>query len=96
MIPIKLNWGGKTVETEALVDSGAEGVFINKDMITRYGLKQFPLARPITARNADNSINRAGNISTYALQRIVIGDKSRMERLLVTDIGKTPVILGLP
>ena len=96
MIPIKLNWGGKTVETEALVDSGAEGVFINKDMITRYGLKQFPLARPITARNADNSINRAGSISTYALQRIVIGDKSRMERLLVTDIGKTPVILGLP
>ena len=49
VIPIKLNWGGKTVETEALVDSGAEGVFINKDMITRYGLKQFPLARPITA-----------------------------------------------
>ena len=42
VISIKLNWGGKTIETEALVDSGAEGVFINKDMITCYRLKQFP------------------------------------------------------
>ena len=68
VIPIKLNWGGKTVETEALVDSGAEGVFINKDIITHYRLKQFPLARPITVQNANNFINWAGSISTYALQ----------------------------
>ena len=34
VIPIKLNWGGKTIKTEALADSGAEGVFINEDMIT--------------------------------------------------------------
>ena len=65
-------------------------------MVTRYGLKEFPLARPITTQNVDNTINRAGSISKYALQRIVIGDKSRMERLLITDIGKTSVILGLP
>ena len=57
VIPIKLNWGGKTIETEALVDSGAEGVFINKEMVTQYGLKEFPLAQPIMAQNTDNIIN---------------------------------------
>ena len=41
--------GTETVETNALLDSGAGGVFINEEYAKQLGLRMMPLPKPIIA-----------------------------------------------
>lgn len=96
IIPIKLNVGNKSVETKALIDSGAEGMFINSKLIDEKGFKTLPLSCPITAKNVDNTINKQSLITRFTRQIFSIGEKRYLDQFLVTNTGNTPVILGLP
>ena len=54
-IPISQCSNLKTTETKALIDSGAEGKFINWRNVIR-------LKKPITVRNVDGTHNEMGKI----------------------------------
>ena len=48
----------ETVETLALIDSGAGGKFIDQKYVEATGLKTHLLEKPITARNVDGTENK--------------------------------------
>ena len=55
----------KSIETLALIDSGAGGKFINLKYAEQLGLLIQPLRKPITARNIDRTLNKSGMITSY-------------------------------
>ena len=63
------------IETLALIDSGAGGIFIHTDYIKQLGLKQISLDKSITAQNIDGTPNKRGLMTHYVLININIGEK---------------------
>ena len=88
--------GKQTVETSALVDSGATGNFIDLGLLS---LANFPLKRlpqPIGAFNVDGTPNRRGTILWKARTRIVLPHGSDDLDLMVVSLGRKQIILGMP
>ncbi|EEB92722.1 hypothetical protein MPER_08729 [Moniliophthora perniciosa FA553] len=52
-LPISYNVGDKTVETKALIDSGAGGRFISFDLAKKLGRTWDKLEKPIKVFNVD-------------------------------------------
>ena len=93
-IPITINMKNESIETTALIDCGAEGTFIHKELVKQHQLPTYALNRPIIARNVDNTINKEGVITRYT--KLNLGLNTIDEQLLITNTGKSPIILGLP
>ena len=93
-IPIKLQVGKKIVEANALIDSGAGGIFINKDFVDKNNLFVKEISKPLTAFNVDGTINKQGTITHVVKATIIMGERQSESGLLVTGLGKQDVILG--
>ena len=52
-IPVQIHDTDKTVETFALIDSGAGGKFIDQNYVRRLGIKTQELEQPLIARNVE-------------------------------------------
>ena len=64
-ILIIINMKDESIKTIALIDCGAEGTFIYKELVKQHQLLTYALNRPIIARNVDNTINKKGVITRY-------------------------------
>lgn len=84
------------VGTQALLDSGAGGIFIDSKWAQDLGLRLQPLEPPIRVFNVDGTLNKTGTITHYtdAVMKIA-GEKSSI-RFLATGLGKQRIILGFP
>ena len=85
--PIKLLVGTQTVETTALVDSGATGNFIDLGLLS---LTNFPLKRlsqSVGAFNVDGTPNRRGTILWKACTCMVLPHGSDDLDLMVVSLG---------
>ena len=92
-IPITINTKDKSIETTALIDCGAEGTLIHKELVKQHQLPTYVLNRPIIAQNVDNIINKESVITRYT--KLNLGLNTIDKWLLITNIGKSPIILGL-
>ena len=92
-IPVttKTNHAGKI---RALIDSGAQGKFIDKVVALKLGLKETPLQQNIPVYNIDGTPNKLEQIRTKVKLPITIGGKDIKEKLYVTHLGKNEIILG--
>ena len=98
-IPISLATKGqkeRTVETMALLDTGAGGVFIDQNFVRTQKLETRKLPRPLEAYNVDGTKNKKGTITDYVDLKLKIGDKTTISRFMVAGLGKQKVILGFP
>ena len=86
----------RTVETKALLNTGAGGKFINQNFVLANGIRTQKLEKPITVYNVDGTKNKTGTITRYADVKLQVGDRTRTTQLLVTGLGKQKVILGFP
>ena len=86
----------KNVETNALLDSGAGGIFMDKNYIKQHHITMELLPKPIKVYNVDGTQNKTGSITWYTWQNMVIGGHTLKTRFLVSGLGKEDVILGLP
>ena len=77
----------ESVETLALIDSGAGGKFINRKYAEQLGLPIRTLKRPIMARNVDGTLNKTGTITSYVDLTIEIDRRIMDIQLLVTGLG---------
>ena len=79
-----------------LLDSGATGMFMDRQMAARHGFKLQKLERPIAVRNVDGTNNSGGAITHQVEYNVFY--KGHMERMQmdVCNLGKTEVILGMP
>ena len=97
-----LNIGVEKIDThegvmiKALLDSGATGMFMDRQTAAKHGFKLQKLERPLMVKNVDGTVNSGGAI-THQVECNVFY-KGHMERIRmdVCDLGKTEVILGMP
>ena len=74
-IPIQLKVQGENISTEALIDSGAEGQFIDIEFSKQHKFKLIPLKHPIPVRNIDNTPNSQGPIRHCLWKNTYLGSK---------------------
>jgi len=97
-----LNIGVEKIDThegvmiKVLLDSGATGVFMDKQTAAKHGFKLQKLEKAIAVRNVDGT-NNSGEAITHQVECNVYY-KGYMERMRmdVCNLGKTEVILEMP
>ncbi len=92
----ELQKDNKTVDFEALLDSGAGGLFIDETFAKRNDFTLHELPEPLNAYNVDGTLNKKGTITSYVEADLKIGERIKQTRLYVTGLGKQKVILGFP
>jgi hypothetical protein len=93
-IPIKVETVENIEEITALIDSGAEGLFIDKSIAHKW--RTNILKSPIKVRNVDGTYNENGAITERCLRPFRINDRIMTEWFYVTALGDQNLILGLP
>ena len=76
-IPVQICDTNKTVETLALIDSGAGGKFINQNYVRKLGIKTQELERPLIARTVDGTPNKKGKITSFVTLTLVINGRTK-------------------
>ena len=93
-IPTKVETVENTEEITALVDCGAEGLFIDKSITHKW--RKSILKTLIKVRNLDGTYNENRVITERCLIPFRIKDETMTEWFYVTMIGDQDLILGLP
>ncbi len=93
-VELKTTDTGSEFRTNALVDSGATGSFIDSDFVRRNGIATRKLSRPVPVLNVDGTPNEGGQIMEVV--DLILRYKRHGERILlaVTNLGKKNLILG--
>jgi len=95
-LPIVLHVKGRKVETIALVDSGAAGIFIDRSFAEENKLEMAPISKRITVYNVDGTENQDGSIDKKVTADLDSKGRRSKIRFLVTVLGSQRVILGYP
>ena len=80
---------------KALLDSGAMGMFIDRQTAARHGFKLQKLKRLIAVRNIDSTNNSGGAILHQVECNVFYKGHVKRMRMDTYDLGKTEVILGM-
>ena len=86
----------KTIETNALIDCGAGGNFINQNYAQNNNITWTPLEKPLPVFNVNGTPNKKGTIMHQVELDLKVRDNVQCETLLVSGLGKQKVILGFP
>ena len=78
----------------ALVDSGATGLFIDREYVKSNQIPTKKLSRPIPVYNVDGSANADGSISEVAELLLQYNGHSERALFSVTGLGRQNLILG--
>jgi hypothetical protein len=84
------------VETLALLDSGAGGIFIDRNFQESLGIPTHQLSTAIKVRNVDGTLNKTGFINCYVVLRLTINGRTGSVQAHVTGLGKENIILEYP
>jgi len=84
------------VTTNVLLDSGAMGLFMNKEFVEKNGFRMERLERPVKIVNVDSTHNKGGNIMHKVTCNIYYKGHRERARFDVCNLGRTEVILGMP
>jgi predicted aspartyl protease len=80
--------------TQALIDCGATGCFIDIEWVKLNNIPTRPLTKPIPVYNVDSTANDAGMITDIADIILCYENHSECTQLAVTCLGKQSLILG--
>lgn len=80
----------------ALVDSGAEGNFLDASVAARWGIPTIPLPSPISVRSLNGLLISSITHSTTPVSLTVSGNHCEVIELYLLDSPGAPVVLGHP
>jgi hypothetical protein len=95
-IVVKTIRGNETIVTKVLLDTGAEGLFMDKNYAEKHNIFPQKLLNPITPRNVNGTLNHAGQITHFTWIQAKIDKRTLLEKLWITNLGSSDVIFGLP
>ena len=97
LIPVHLRTTDtmQEVNSEAMVDCGATGDFIDEEFVQRTELPTRRLSSPIPVFNVDGTPNEAGSIDKVVDVLMTYNGHSERILLAVTKLGKQSMILGM-
>ena len=100
IIPLRVTGDGKNADqdfiSKTLIDCRAQESFIDKKLALKKGIALTKLKTPVTPINVDGTENRSGKIEYVTWLNLHFDNIKMVTRLLVTDLGKEQIILGLP
>jgi hypothetical protein len=80
--------------TQALIDCGTTGCFIDIEWVKLNNIPMHPLTKPIPVYNVDGTANDAGMITDITDVVLQYENHSERTQLAVTHLGKQSMILG--
>jgi hypothetical protein len=81
----------------ALLDTGASGIFADKEWAKKQNFNFIPIKHPISVRNADGTLNSGGYIKNRIEFILRVGTHQERISADITNLGgKQRLILGLP
>jgi len=83
----------KGITVKALLDSGATGMFMDREMAKRHGFKMTKLERPLKVKNVDRTENSRGNIMHQVEVNVFYKNHMERMRMDVCNLGKIEIIL---
>jgi len=95
-IPIQILNNGKTVETKALIDSGAGDVFIDQNFTWKHWFLLKKPEQPLIVFNVDETLNKKGTITHSTELNITFGTQTWMTQFLISGLEKQHMIFGFP
>ncbi len=96
LLTVKLQWSSVTYDCQALIDSGAEGNFLDSDLAYRLRLPVIALSQPIAVHALNGLSLPSITHSTGPLRLVTSGNHTETIQFLLTDTPITPVVLGHP
>ena len=84
------------VTVDALLDSGAIGLFMNRDFVEKNGFRMEKLERPVKVMNVDGMHNKGGDITHEVACNIFYKGHRERAKFDVCNLGRTEVILEMP
>ncbi len=96
LLTVKLQWSSVTYDCQALIDSGAEGNFLDSDLAYRLRLPVIALSQPIAVHALNGLSLPSITHSTGPLRLVTSGNHIKTIQFLLTDTPVTPVVLGHP
>ena len=87
---------GTIVGANTLIDIGATGCFISKDMVQKRGLLIQKLDQMVQAWNVDGMLNKSGLVKYKTNIVLDYGGVREHQDHFILNCGKDEVILGLP
>jgi hypothetical protein len=78
-----------------MIDSGAEGIFLNRKYVEKNRLECVRLQRPIPVFNIDGTLNKDGSIKETVSVQVEGSGHVENLRCFVTELGDDNMILGL-
>jgi predicted aspartyl protease len=95
LLPVTIEMKKQTVETQAFLDCGASGEFMDSKFMKLHNIPLIKLRKPRITRNADGTQNEQGVVMHKAIIDLNINGKEDLTTLFITGLGKNNVILGL-
>ena len=82
------------ISTKALLDSGANIIFIDRKWAEEKGLPKRSLCHPISVYNIDGTKNSTGQITHCTDVTITYQEHKEQVTVEITDLGQNQMILG--
>jgi len=94
-IDVWIVYNGKEIDAQAVLDSGAEGVYCNTSFIRKYRIPTYDIDRPIYPQNVNGMLNKQGAIRHAAILRMGMGARywENIE-VAITNTGWHEILLG--
>ena len=96
LFPVSLSWLGSNLSVGALIDSGADGNFIDHEFATQAGIPLAPLDEPLNARAIDGHKLARISHQTLPVSLAISGNHNETIRFMVLSSPSTPLVLGRP
>lgn len=93
-LPDRLQWSNKFHNCQSLLDSGAEGNFINPSFAFQLDIPVVKLPHPISVQVLGGQIIPSVTISTGVIKLITSANHTEEISLLLIDSPLVPVVLG--
>uniref|UniRef100_A0A8C1X6Z8 Retrotransposon gag domain-containing protein n=1 Tax=Cyprinus carpio TaxID=7962 RepID=A0A8C1X6Z8_CYPCA len=97
-VPVVINTGGRRFETNAMIDSGAAGNFIDISFAETHDIPLLSCESPVAVAALDGRLLGSGRIKyiTPDIQLQIGALHTETIRLFAIDSPRNPIILGLP
>jgi hypothetical protein len=86
---------GKRINMEALLDSGATGMFMDPSFVKKHRLQTKPLTEPVRVKNVDGTWNKGGDITQQIEMNMELGGHEERVTFEIAKIGSVGLIVGM-
>jgi hypothetical protein len=88
---------GKSLQTTAIIDSGAGGTFISWMFVRKHKITTHKLSKPFHIRTADGSHSKDGKVTDFCMLIIKIDHQFMRGKFNITQLSeRDDILLGYP